>query len=159
MIRDYVEIHIPEDAYLALKEIAKKQDRDTVDLLEQIIDVYIENQKVEEDPENELTTIQRYLVKYESDWADEMDVEGLDLLTEGDKRYFESLRPTDDKPLVHHVGTNEEIEYSSSGMFLSCYTWIPITEKEYEVIKKLINTSYGHFYYPEINEQEIEEDD
>lgn len=102
---------------------------------------------------------QHYLVKYKSDWADEMDIYGLDLLTDIDKKWFESLNPTDDKPLVHHVGTNEDIEYTDSKTFLEAYTWTPITVEEREVLKKLVGTEYGHFFYPYKDEEDEEIDE
>jgi hypothetical protein len=97
-----------------------------------------------------------YLVKYQSDWADEMDIFGLDLLTDTDKEYFERLAPSHDSPLVHNVGTNEDIKYTSKEQLLDCYEWVSITQQEYEILKKLIGTYYGHFYYPEICEEEDE---
>jgi len=104
----------------------------------------------------ELEVKQHYLVKYKSSWADEMDIYGLHLLTDLDKKWFESLTPTDNKPFVHHVGTNEDIEYTNSKTFLEAYTWIPITIEEHEVLKKLIGTDYGHFFYPELIEEDEE---
>lgn len=98
---------------------------------------------------------QRYLVKYESDWADEMDIEGLALLTEEDKSRIESLiSKRSSYPQTHHVGTNEEIEYCSSEELVPRYTWTPITEDEYKTLHKLIGSDYGHFFYPEVEEDE-----
>lgn len=102
---------------------------------------------------------QHYLVKYKSNWADEMYIYGLNLLTEVEKAWFESLVVTDDKPVIHYVGTNEDIEYYSSEQLLRCYTWIPITEAKYEILKELIGSDYGHFFYPELEEEEEENEE
>lgn len=95
---------------------------------------------------------QRYLVKYKSDWADEMDIYGLRLLTEEDKTDIERLIRNNNYPLTHYVGTNEEIEYHSFEELKPRYIWTPITEDEYKTLHKLIGSDYGHFFYPEIDE-------
>lgn len=99
---------------------------------------------------------QRYLVKYKSNWADEMNIYGLALLTEEDKSYIESLKLGVEYYLTHHVGTNEDIEYKSLEGLLDCYTWTRITESEYQTLNRLIGDNYGHFYYPEIEEEKVD---
>ena len=99
---------------------------------------------------------QYYLVKYSSNWADEFYVEGFALLTEESKEFFSSLTQ-DDFPLIHHVGTNEDIEYEKVSDLLQCYTWTSIGSMEYQVIKKYIGEEYGHFYYPEVIEKDEDE--
>lgn len=109
--------------------------------------------------EEELMT-QHYLVKYSSNWADEMYIKGLALLTEEDKSRIESLiSKRSSYPLTHHVGTNEDIEYFGPGELIRRYTWTPITEDEYKTLHKLIGSDYGHFYYPEVEDEEEEEID
>lgn len=95
---------------------------------------------------------QYYLVKYSSNWADELYVEGFALLTEESKSFFSSLTQ-DNFPLTHHVGTNEDIEYEKVSDLLQCYTWASIGIMEYQVIKKYLGEDYGHFYYPEVIEE------
>lgn len=166
---EMISIQIPKSLYDKIEEVANKSvereiERKMTEWVELVEEIYKDPE--EDEPLQSLLpnisnatkeSTQHYLVKYESDWADEMDIEGFDILTQEDKDYFESLTPTDDKPLIHYVGTNEEIEYWNSEMFLKCYTWTPISKEEAEIVKKLFNSSYGHFYYPEIDEEE--EDD
>lgn len=102
--------------------------------------------------------VQYYLVKYESDWSDEMTIEGFALLTNKDKEFFDSLTE-DDLPLTHHIGTNEEIEYHYLIDLLAHYTWTSISKKDYNLISKLLGTDYGHFFYPEKLEIEDDEND
>lgn len=59
-----------------------------------------------------------YLVKYESDWWDEMNIYGLALSTEEDKIFFDNLTE-DDFPLIHSVGFNQSIEYTKLNRFHS----------------------------------------
>lgn len=167
---EMISIQIPKSLYDRIETVANKSvereiQREMTEWVELVEEIYEDSDEEEESVEPLLPPVsdapkestQYYLVKYESDWADEMDIEGFDILTQEDKDYFESLIPTDDKPLIHYVGTNEEIEYWNSEMFLRCYTWTPITKEEAETVKRLFNPSYGHFYYPEIDDEE--EDD
>ena len=92
-----------------------------------------------------------YLVKYESDWRDEMDIYGLALLTEEDKKFFDNLTE-DDFPLTHNVGFNQSIEYTKLDRFHSCYRWNSILPSQYETLKRFISEEYGHFFYPDLEE-------
>lgn len=93
-----------------------------------------------------------YLVKYEDDYADEFSVYGLALLTDEDKKFFNSITQ-EQLPITHYIGTNEEIKYTNLSNLLDCYVWIEISELEYNLLDKLIGSNYGHFYYPEIDDE------
>lgn len=98
-------------------------------------------------------SMQKYLVKYEDNYGDEFDVYGLAVLTQEDKDYFDNLKD-EIFPLVHYIGTNEDIQYGNKEQLLSNYTWTKINEGEARVIAALIGSYYGHFYYPEVDEDE-----
>jgi hypothetical protein len=91
---------------------------------------------------------QYYLVKYKDCWADEFYVEGLALLDEVYKEYFDYLTNRD-LPITHYIGTNEEIEYTDIEKLVKCYTWIKISYEECITIQKLIGNEFGMFFYPE----------
>ena len=94
--------------------------------------------------------MKQYLVKYEVNWVDELDVYGLAVLDEEEKQYSETL-PEDVFPLTHYVGTNEEIEYTNKQQLLSKYNWTELHKEEASLLISLISSIYGNFYYPEID--------
>ena len=84
---------------------------------------------------------------------DEMDIYGLALLTEEDKKFFDNLTE-DDFPLTHDVGFNQSIEYTKLDRFHSCYRWNSILPSQYETLKRFISEEYGHFFYPDLEEDD-----
>jgi hypothetical protein len=99
-----------------------------------------------------MTTEQKYLVSYDDNWADEMDVSGskifdskseLDEFFDGFKKYFE-----ENGYYSFGIGTNEEIEYDTFSDFEEAFTIQPITDNEKEVLEKFGFGSGGQF--PEI---------
>lgn len=81
-----------------------------------------------------------YLVKYEDNWADEMDITGIYPATE---EYVKNMKDIVDLYFTKKdgfnfgIGTNEDIYYDSGESLLSSYTFQEITEAEYDVICKL----------------------
>lgn len=99
-----------------------------------------------------LPTPELLLIKFESNWADEMDIEGYYVTTvelynkyiEEFKKYFE-----EEDSLSYCVGTNEEIEFDSLDELLECYDTKSITISDYEVLEKL-NIIITGFTGPEV---------
>ena len=87
------------------------------------------------------------LLKWDSNWADEMDVEGFKIVS---KSQFEewSERMKERRGFNICIGTNEDIEYSNGRELLSEIKVKPISEDEANVIKKFFGTSggYSQFY-------------
>lgn len=91
------------------------------------------------------------LVKYDSNWADEMDVSGFRIFTEeeyknwklGWKEHFE-----EEEEYTYYVGTNEEIPYDDLEELMRDFEVSEITEEEAATISRaLLNggRSYGFF--------------
>ena len=69
--------------------------------------------------------MEQLLIKFEANWADEMDVEGMFVMSSDDwdkynevvEKYFEEA-----DEMSYCIGTNEEIEFYSAEEVLDCYT-------------------------------------
>lgn len=89
-----------------------------------------------------------FLVQYEGDWADEMDINGTAVMSETQMyEYFGSFKKYIDRhgDFIFNVGTNEEIEYDSFEEFRKAFTTKEITGEEMKVLIKLDFYLYGHF--------------
>lgn len=82
------------------------------------------------------------LVKYDSNWADEMDVSGFRIMTDDDwEAYQEAFKNHFDagEQYSHGIGTNEEIEYEDIKQFMSDFKVEEITTEEAAVIHKFFS--------------------
>ena len=85
------------------------------------------------------------LVKFEDNWADEMNISGWrTYLKEDWDKYVESV-PSDSFPCTKYVGTNEEIEYENRKEYFNKFKVVPITEEECRTLNKLFNGEQGFF--------------
>ena len=111
-----------------------------------------------------------YLVKFYDNWADEMYIEGFDIITKEEKKQFDKAINEDLVfPVEVYFGTNEENTYESAEDVLNCYTFTPLLDEEAETIKKFFGNAYGggytlenwldmvHDQQLEFNEKEINE--
>lgn len=89
------------------------------------------------------------LVKYEDNWADEMDIYGFHILTDETWEKFLALinrvKDLPDFQLNIGVGSNEDIDYDSVEDLLNVLTATDISDKDAEVIKNNFNLPYGQF--------------
>lgn len=95
------------------------------------------------------------LVKYDSNWADEMDIDGFRLFTDEQwEEYQKDFKKLfkEDRGYTYYVGTNEDIEYNSFDEFMSDLKVSEITDEEATVLKKLFDnlTTYGYGFFPEL---------
>jgi hypothetical protein len=86
----------------------------------------------------------KVLVQWYSNWADEMDVEGFQILTD---REWEVAR----KNILSHtdefticIGTNEEIDYDNGQALMEDLTVTPISYQEAGIIEKFFG-DYGGY--------------
>ena len=87
-------------------------------------------------------------IEYNSNWADEMDVNGFFITTKElwDERVEAFRKHFEDEPfLTYYVGTNEEIEYLMFEDVLNDFTITEITEEEAKVLDKLFGYNDGDF--------------
>ena len=100
-------------------------------------------------------------IKYQDNWADEMNVIGGAIMTEiayadyiSDARKAFEKRPIIDFP----VGSNEWIEYSNFDEFIRTLTVYTISEQEEQVLRRFLTNGWDSFgQFPEelfIDEEE-----
>ena len=96
----------------------------------------------------------KLLVKYDSNWADEMDIDGFKVLTnEQWKKYQKGFeKHFKEECYSYCVGTNEEIEYNDFDEFRNDFKVSEITDEEAAVLKKLFAkvSTDGYGFFPEL---------
>ena len=93
------------------------------------------------------------LVKYSSNWADEMDVDGFRTMTDTEleewkKNWQEVFK--EDGEFTFYIGTNEDIPYEDYDTLLADFTFEDITKEEYDILNKLFPACwlYGQGFFP-----------
>jgi len=88
-------------------------------------------------------------VKFDGNWADEMDLTGVRVMTHNEWVYFKRTAEEGTYPYKHPVGTNEELHYTSANDFLSDFRPTPIPKYAYEGFKKAVGGEQaGEFVWP-----------
>jgi len=88
------------------------------------------------------------LIKFEGNWADEMDIYGFTIMTVKQWEYKKNEIRHTPLPIEVCFGTNESEEYETHEEYLRNFKVIEITKAEVKVLKKLFlfNLSdYGNF--------------
>ena len=100
----------------------------------------------------EVVEEEHYLVKFEENWADEMDVYSFAVFTAKQYRNWRSLLERMEKASEYCVfrysfGTNEEQDYDEFEEFERCFTVKPITKAQANTVRELfdMDTYYGGF--------------
>jgi len=90
---------------------------------------------------------QLYYVSYSSNWADEMDIEGGQIMTKSIKdKFFKLVKERiEDGGYSVYVGSNESIEYDTFKKFKADFEITEITDEEAETLSKFGFDSHGHF--------------
>lgn len=84
------------------------------------------------------------VVKLNTNWADEMDIEGFIITTEDEwKEYTKEIKKDFPEDCEMYVGTNEHISFSNYEEFMSCLKVTKVNKDEAKLIKKLFGDSYG----------------
>lgn len=101
--------------------------------------------------------INHYLVIEDTNWADEMDIQGFQLVKSKkdvknlkeeilDKIEASGGEDSDVYPLTTYIGSNQELECESRSELSRTIKVKPITPEEYNSIKKVFGTtSFGNF--------------
>ena len=79
-----------------------------------------------------------HLLKFNDNWADEMDVDGFVIYDEDEYKAWLDKIP--DHKFSYGIGTNEEIEYSSKAVFLNSVATTNLTPEEVQFFFKF----FGH---------------
>lgn len=90
------------------------------------------------------------LVKWNSNWADEMDIEGFVIIGDDDSEILKKRLSGIEKRFDVYVGSNEEIGYRNGKELLNELTFKKISDEEADVIGKLIGHYYGHTEFSEV---------
>lgn len=96
------------------------------------------------------------LVKWDSNWADEMDVEGFIIMERKAWNEFKANARKITHPFSICVGTNEEIDYETGKDLLDELTGKDITPEEKSTIKKFFGESGGFTSFLNLPEEEEE---
>jgi hypothetical protein len=87
---------------------------------------------------------QKVLLRWSSNWADEMDVEGYVMTTKDKSDDWRKKLKQIDYSFSLQIGTNEDIEYSSGEDLISEVVTKNITDEEYVILKKYFGMYGGH---------------
>lgn len=82
------------------------------------------------------------LVKIDTNWADEFDVLGFEIMPQGQWDEYVAGLDKVKWPLEQYYGTNEYFDIDSKEAFLQGVTAQPITEQEADIFRKFFN-KYG----------------
>jgi len=83
------------------------------------------------------------LVKWEDNWADEMDVSGFRIYEKPIWDNMQSKLTAYKDEFTICIGTNEEIDYSNGKDLLKCMTSVLLTESEYKAILRVLGEEFG----------------
>ena len=78
--------------------------------------------------------MKNYIVFYEDNWADEMDISGVFTCDENYKKEIEEKLSNYEQCFNYYIGTNEEIEYENGQSLLDCLTFKEITLEQLTVL-------------------------
>lgn len=102
----------------------------------------------------------KVIVKWDSNWADEMDISGFTIISEEEAIALKTRLKERKTSFEICVGTNEDIDYSSGSDLLDELTFTKISEDEARIIEKRIGDEYGFTHFMSaIEDWEDEEDD
>lgn len=99
------------------------------------------------------------LLKWDSNWSDEMDVSGFSTMLKTDWEKYEKFLESYDSTIEFYIGTNESIGYANGAELLE-EIWVEeITVSEYNTIEKFFEGSWGFTEFLEVEEEEYGEDE
>ena len=98
----------------------------------------------------------KLLIKFSSNWADEIDVNGSFIMSADDWMIEKSNMKKIEYPIEYYVGSNEEIVFDSYDDLISCYTEFEISEDDVKVLERLEFDGEGETG-PEVEDYEITE--
>ena len=79
----------------------------------------------------------KVLVIFKGDWADEMDIEGFDIISKEEWEYKKLELKHTQFPQQIGIGSNQELDYDSSKEYLSDFKVQEISDEEEAIIRKL----------------------
>lgn len=86
------------------------------------------------------------IVKWSSNWADEIDVEGFVICDDDEVEILKKLNNVKRKFDIY-IGSNEEIRYRNGSELLQELSFTQISDSEVMTILKYVGQSYGHINF------------
>jgi len=99
------------------------------------------------------------LLIWNSNWSDEMDIDGWVTMDSEDWKSYKKLLKNREEGFTFYVGTNEEMEYENGKELLDEITAKKISDEEAKVLNKLFDGAFGFTCFTEVGEDEEEWDD
>ena len=93
------------------------------------------------------------LVKFSANYADEFDIEGLQVFKKSEwEERVESLKEAQDEledGIFLSFGTNEEVEFKDLEEFLEAYSVVEITKEQFDFMKQNVcgKDGFGHWLF------------
>lgn len=106
----------------------------------------------------------KILVKFEDNWADEMNVEGFNIFTKEEWETFKTKLENKQSEFQVCIGTNEELEYSNGNDCLRHMTVSEISIAAAEIIEDAIGSCFGECsifcsdYYSDYHDEDEDEE-
>jgi len=98
----------------------------------------------------------KILLIFKDDWADEMDVEGFDILSKEHWEYKKIEIKATEFPRDVAFGSNQHLEYDDAEEYLKCFQVHEISDEEEKIIRKYFGIY--HFGMIPLIEGEASED-
>jgi hypothetical protein len=98
----------------------------------------------------------KVLIKWESNWADEMDISGFMIVSKAEAKEFKADLRNKKQPFEIYVGTNEEISYENGKELLDELEFINLSKAEADIIEQTLGSEYGFTDFASIEEDEEE---
>lgn len=92
-----------------------------------------------------------FLVTFDDNWADEMDIEGFAVATEDQLELFKRDLMAANYPTEIYIGSNQSIGYNDFDDYWACVDHEEITLEEYNLISKLFSAKFETY-----NEEGVE---
>lgn len=109
---------------------------------------------------------ENYVVVYNDNWADEMDLDGFFTCTGKELKELKKTLLKSKKSANIGIGSNEDIEYSNGKELWNCLTYHKISERENQTIERIFGGTFGfadvvnrYLEYTAEEDDDVENDD
>ncbi len=92
-----------------------------------------------------------HLIKYNDNWADEMDLDGFRLMERKEyKEFVKGIRAIKEFPLEIYFGTNQEVTFESVEDIMKSLKFETVTEDEFALLEALFPQAarWGYGVFP-----------
>jgi hypothetical protein len=95
------------------------------------------------------------LVKYDGNWADEIDLQGFIVMTDLEWKAYKGAMDHvySERSFEVSVGTNEEVSFANADDYFDSFEVKKLTSEESEMLRKLFKNQIS--YYDPVSEKEV----